>query len=145
MVSTEKGFYEIANLYNELFAKFFELHKIKKVVCTDMKEHFLEFRIPWCSRERNDIPDVAHSGNEEEKPLESESETAVRHASEPSGVNVPFKVLPAHSELAVPLYAFAAAVKDYFNVRRNKRHKPFIELIPVGGSTAGGGKRTVVV
>ena len=33
--------------------------------------------------------------------------------------------------VAVPLYAFAAAVKDYFNVRRNKRHKPFIELIPV--------------
>lgn len=42
MVSTEKGFYEIANLYNELFAKFFELHKIKKVVCTDMKEHFFD-------------------------------------------------------------------------------------------------------
>ena len=33
--------------------------------------------------------------------------------------------------VAVPLYAFAAAVKDYFNMRRNKRHKPFIELIPV--------------
>ena len=42
MVSTEKGFNEIANLYNELFAKFFELHKIKKVVCTDMKEHFFD-------------------------------------------------------------------------------------------------------
>lgn len=42
MVSTEKGFNEIAELYNKLFAKFFELHKIKKVVCTDMKECFFD-------------------------------------------------------------------------------------------------------
>ena len=42
MVWGEKRFKEIANIYLTLIAKFFEVHKIKEVVCTDTKEHFFD-------------------------------------------------------------------------------------------------------
>ena len=42
MVSTEKGFSEIADLYNELIVKFLMVHKISEVVCSDNVEHFFD-------------------------------------------------------------------------------------------------------
>lgn len=42
MVSTEKKFDIIANLYRELIRQFLILHKIKEVVCKDTKEHFFD-------------------------------------------------------------------------------------------------------
>ena len=63
----------------------------------------LKIRVSRSPRERDHVPDVAHSGHEEKQSLETESESAVRHASEPSGINVSFEVLPAHAELVYPV------------------------------------------
>ena len=42
------------------------------------KFHCLELCRLWCTRERNDVTDVLHSGHEQDETLETETESAVR-------------------------------------------------------------------
>lgn len=42
MVTTEKNFDKLANMYETLIEQFLVLHNVKEVVCTDTKEHFFD-------------------------------------------------------------------------------------------------------
>ena len=54
MVVTEKRFHEIADMYSALINKFFEVHNIEKVVCTDENEHFFD-RIDVVSKDKINV------------------------------------------------------------------------------------------
>ena len=42
MVTTEKNFDKLADMYETLIEQFLVLHNVKEVVCTDTKEHFFD-------------------------------------------------------------------------------------------------------
>ena len=42
MVTTEKNFDKLADLYQNIVKQFLILHKVKEVICTDTKEHFFD-------------------------------------------------------------------------------------------------------
>ena len=56
----------------------------------------LEFCILWCSWEGDDIADVLHSRNEEDKALETETEACMRTRTPTTGVHVPPQVGSIH-------------------------------------------------
>ena len=68
--------------------------------------NILIFCVFRCSREWDDVTDVGHTCHEEQQPLEAKAETAVRAASEPAGIDVPLKVIPAHLQFVNACFKF---------------------------------------
>src|SRR5439155_12012264 len=62
----------------------------------------LEIRVPRRARKRDHVADVAHSRRVHDGPLQSETETRVRHGSIPPQIAVPPVDLRIETELGQP-------------------------------------------